>query len=99
MEPQPQGACAGAWNGGEAFPEASTHPRVCVHARIVSLTLSFTHTHTHARTRAQKNPAWVCLHEPTAAEAAWPDSDEDEWETDSDLDEDERALREKGSRA
>jgi len=46
-----------------------------------------------------KNPAWVCLHEPTAAEAAWPDSDEDEWETDSDLDEDEKALREKGSRA
>lgn len=39
------------------------------------------------------------MHEPTAAEAAWPDSDEDEWETDSDLDEDERALREKGSRA
>eukprot|EP00793_Prasinoderma_coloniale_P001114 PRCOL_00006105-RA len=42
---------------------------------------------------------WSLSLKPTAAEAAWPDSDEDEWETDSDLDEDEKALREKGSRA
>ena len=54
MEPQPQGACAGAWNGGEAFPEASTHPRVCVHARIVSLTLSFSLTRTRAHARAKE---------------------------------------------